>query len=327
VNTVESSELAQAIAILGRGGLVAFPTETVYGLGADARNPAAVRRIFAVKGRPAAHPLIVHIGDASELADVARHLPAVATRLAARFWPGPLTLVVPRGERVPLEVTGGQETVAVRVPQHPLALALLARFGAGIAAPSANRFGAVSPTRAEHVRRDLGGDVELVLDGGACEVGLESTIVDVSRGYARLLRPGGVPVEAIEAELGGPLERDAEVVVRAPGQLASHYATRAQLSVVSSSELESRAATLSASGARIGVLAPTGTPIPRAYAHLLVASDPAGYARALYESLRALDDRGVDAILVVAPAQQGLGLAVADRLCRAAAPRDDASSD
>jgi len=326
LTATEPSLIAEAVAILARGGLVAFPTETVYGLGADARNPAAIQRLFAVKRRPTEHPLIVHIGSLSELSDVARHVPELARRLAARFWPGPLTLILPRGERVPLDVTGGQDTVAVRVPQHPLALALLARFGAGIAAPSANRFGAVSPTRAEHVRRDLGGDVDLVLDGGACEVGLESTIVDVSRGYAQLLRPGGVSVEAIEAELGEPLERDAEIVVRAPGQLASHYATRAELFVVSPAELESRAAPHLARGARLGVLAPAGTAIPEVHARLFVAPDPAGYARALYESLRALDDQGVEVILVVAPSKQGLGLAVADRLSRSAAPRGETSS-
>ena len=183
------------------------------------------------------------------------------------------------------------------------------------------------PEASGQARRDLGGDVDLVLDGGACEVGLESTIIDVSRGRAQLLRPGGVSVEAIEAELGGPLERNAEIVVRAPGQLASHYATRAELFVVSPVELESRAASLLARGARLGVLAPAGTAIPEVHASLFVARDPAGYARVLYESLRALDDQGVDVILVVAPATQGLGLAVADRLSRAAAPRSDTSSD
>lgn len=317
--------LDEAVAILARGGLVAFPTETVYGLGADARNPAAVRRIFAVKQRPAAHPLIVHIAGVSELASVAGQVSERAARLAERFWPGPLTLIVPRGQRVPLEVTGGQETVALRVPQHPLALALLARFGGGIAAPSANRFGAVSPTRADHVRRDLGDEVELVLDGGPCEIGLESTIVDVSRGRARLLRPGGVPVEAIEAELGEPLETSGDDAVRAPGQLPSHYAPRAQLFCVSGAELAPRAALLMAErGGRLGVLAPHGTAVPAGVAaSLLVPADPRGYAHALYDSLRALDDRRLDAILVVAPPEQGLGLAVADRLSRAAAPRGD----
>lgn len=323
----QHAQLAEAVAVLSRGGLVAFPTETVYGLGADARNADAVRRIFAVKRRPSAHPLIVHIGSLSELSSVARQVPALALRLAVRFWPGPLTLIVPRGEGVPLEVTGGQETVAVRVPQHPLALELLHRFGAGVAAPSANRFGAVSPTRAEHVRQDLGDEVDLLLDGGPCEVGLESTIIDVSRGYPQLLRPGGVPVEAIEAELGEAVVRDAEATVRAPGQLASHYATRAELRVVAPGELEARAATLLERGLRVAVLAPAGTAIPRVHESLFVPADPAGYARALYESLRALDDRGVDAILAIAPATHGLGLAVSDRLSRAAAPRGDAPRD
>ncbi|HWA76194.1 MAG TPA: L-threonylcarbamoyladenylate synthase [Polyangiaceae bacterium] len=313
--------IERAVAILARGGLVAFPTETVYGLGAAAGNPQAVRRVFAVKRRPAAHPLIVHISNSSELGRVAREVPPVAERLAARFWPGPLTLILPRGSEVPLEVTGGQETVAVRVPNHPVALALLAEFGAGIAAPSANRFGAVSPTRAEHVRTDLGSDVDLVLDGGPCAVGLESTIVDVSRGAARLLRPGGVAVEALEAELGERLQVAGDSSVRAPGQLESHYATRAKLMLATPAELVARTAALSEAGAKVAVLAPIGTEVPSVATSILVPAHASGYAHLLYESLRELDSRGVDAILVVAPNTEGLGLAVVDRLSRAAAPR------
>jgi L-threonylcarbamoyladenylate synthase len=316
----------EAVARLRNGGLVAFPTETVYGLGADAGNPAAIRRIFQVKGRPTNHPLIVHIGSASELVTVARHVPPAAAHLAARFWPGALTLILPRAERISREVTGGQDTVAVRVPQHPLALQLLKSFAAGVAAPSANRFGAVSPTCAEHVRRDLGADVDLVLDGGPCEIGVESTIVDLSREHAYLLRPGGVPVEAIEDALGSQLLIESQGAVRAPGQLPSHYAPRAALLVLPAAELAPRAAALMASGARVGVLAPEGTRVPRVHASLLVSEQPSGYARALYASLRDLDARGVDAILVVAPSEHGVGRAVIDRLRRAAAPRAESGS-
>ncbi|HYS50590.1 MAG TPA: L-threonylcarbamoyladenylate synthase, partial [Burkholderiales bacterium] len=178
------------MAILRRGGLVAFPTETVYGLGADASNPAAVARIYEVKGRPAGHPVIVHIGDIGQLARWARDIPEAATKLATHFWPGPLTLVLRRAPGVGSQLSGGQDTIGLRVPGHPVALQLLREFGGGIAAPSANRFGRISPTAAEHVRSDLASEVELILDGGACEIGIESTIVDLSRGRPVLLRPG-----------------------------------------------------------------------------------------------------------------------------------------
>jgi L-threonylcarbamoyladenylate synthase len=182
-----SESVARAAAVLRSGGLVAFPTETVYGLGGDARNPRALARIYAVKRRPKAHPLIVHAADAAALEGLALHVPDTAWRLARRFWPGPLTLVLERHPSVPPEVAGGQDTIAIRVPAHPLALELLEAFGGPVAAPSANRFGAVSPTTAAHVRDDLGADVDLVLDGGACEVGLESTIVDLTRSPASVL--------------------------------------------------------------------------------------------------------------------------------------------
>ncbi len=192
----------QAAATLRSGGLVAFPTETVYGLGADASNPAAVARIYAVKGRPSSHPVIVHIGGAVELGRWAREVPAHAVTLAARFWPGPLTLVLRRASSVGDELTGGQDTIGLRVPGHPVALELLREFGGGIAAPSANRFGRISPTTADHVRNDLGTDVDLILDGGACEIGIESTIVDVSRGMPVLLRPGRIGASEIADAIG-----------------------------------------------------------------------------------------------------------------------------
>ena len=195
-----SSDVVAAVAVLRRGGLVAFPTETVYGLGADAANPAAVGRIFAVKGRPRSHPVIVHLAEATAVKAWAADVPPDAWALAEAFWPGPLTLILPRADHVPDAVTGGAATVGLRVPNQPLALELLSAFGSGIAAPSANRFGRVSPTTAAHVRADLGTAVDLVLDGGPCAVGVESTIVDLSRGAPRVLRLGGLSVDALSLQ-------------------------------------------------------------------------------------------------------------------------------
>src|SRR5262245_53809293 len=194
-------DIEHAASILGAGGLVAFPTETVYGLGADAANPEAVAKIFQAKGRPSTHPVIVHLADARQLANWARDIPEAAHRLARAFWPGPLTLVLARARNVSDVVTGGQDTVALRVPSHPVAQRLLGRFGGGIAAPSANRYGRVSATTAEHVRREFGTAVGCVLDGGAARIGIESTIVDLSRGRPALLRPGWITAEEIERAL------------------------------------------------------------------------------------------------------------------------------
>ena len=212
--------------MLRAGGLVAFPTETVYGLGADASNPAAVRRIFEVKGRPATHPLIVHLADAVQLSNWAREVPEHARKLARRFWPGPLTMILRRARGVSDVVTGGQDTVALRVPSHPLALQLLARFGRGIAAPSANRHGRVSATTAEHVRREFGAAVDYVLDGGATQIGIESTIIDCSGAGATLLRPGWITRREIEAALGVSLAAPPADAPRAPGTLAARSGGR-----------------------------------------------------------------------------------------------------
>ncbi|MFT4979378.1 MAG: L-threonylcarbamoyladenylate synthase [Myxococcota bacterium] len=297
-----SEEIQQAAAALRAGRVVAFPTETVYGLGADARNPLAVRQIFALKGRPANHPLIVHLHDAAQAEEWGVMSP-LARDLARTFWPGPLTLIVQRQPGVPDEVTGGQDTVGLRVPAHPLATALLAAFGGGLAAPSANRFGRISPTTAQHIRDEFG-DAVMVLDGGPCTVGVESTIVDLSGEVPALLRPGGLPVEAIEP-LTGPLRRTSSV--RAPGTLASHYAPRAALLI--HADPDAAAARLEAAGQRVAILR---------------AGDDADYARRLYAELRRLDALGVD-VLVAEPARGGGGLALAinDRLARAAAPRQD----
>ena len=314
------TDIGRAVDILSAGGLVAFPTETVYGLGADASREDAVAKIFAVKGRPRAHPLIVHLAPEARLDDWAIDVPDAARALAAAAWPGPLTIILRRGPRVSLATTGGGETVGLRVPAHPLAQALLRAFGGGIAAPSANRFGAVSPTTADHVASDLGDEVGYLLDGGPCDVGVESTIVDFSRDRAVLLRPGGMPREAIEA-ITGPLGAADAAAPAAPGTLASHYAPRAQVVAVA---LEEVPAAVAAATGRIAVLAPAHAfaqwPELRAHAHPL-PDDDAGMARALYAALRDLDAAGVDVVIAALPPAAGLGEAVGDRLLRAAGPR------
>jgi len=327
------ADLARAVAVLEAGGLVAFPTETVYGLGADAASEAAVARIFAAKGRPRGHPLIVHLAEGAELADWAIDIPEVAHRLARAAWPGPLTIILRRGPRVAPATTGGADTVGLRVPAHPLAQALLRRFGGGIAAPSANRFGAVSPTTADHVAGDLGAAVDYLLDGGACEVGVESTIVDLSRGRPVLLRPGGLARELIEPITGPLVEPDAAAPA-APGTLASHYAPRAEVVAVAADEVPAAVAgaraRVAVNGRRmaIAVLAPAAA--FAAWPELAVVAyrlpdDVAGMARGLYAALRDLDAAGIDVVIAALPPAAGLGEAVGDRLRRAAGPRRDPS--
>ena len=310
--------------VLRRGGLVGLPTETVYGLAADAENEVAVRRIFAVKGRPSTHPLIVHLGSPDAVHAWVARLPPEAEALAGAFWPGPLTLVLPRSTRASDTVTGGQGTVAVRVPAHPVAQAVLRAFGGGLAAPSANRFGRVSPTRAEHVVADLGDDVDVVLDGGPARVGVESTIVDLSGPAPVLLRPGGVTREALQQVLGRPLPGRASGKVRAPGMLPSHYAPRAGLVLSTRSEAAQLAEGLLASGRRVAVCSPPGVPTPEGAVYLAAPEDVSALARSLYDLLRAVDAARVDVAVVVVPEEAGLGLAVLDRLRRAAAPRGPA---
>ena len=231
------------------GELVAFPTETVYGLGAHAAYPAALRRVFELKGRPTTHPLIVHIDSQRYLTRWAREVPEAAQQLAERFWPGPLTLVLPRAENVHRLVTGGQDTVAVRVPAHPMAQQLLTAFGGGIAAPSANRYGRVSPTRAEHVREEFGSAVRVILDGGDCKLGLESTIVACLDGKVQLLRPGAVTLSQLERVVGEVLTESSAPAPRVPGSAGAHYAPTTPLTVVPSDELEALVASLTESGA------------------------------------------------------------------------------
>jgi L-threonylcarbamoyladenylate synthase len=301
-----SEEVARAAHMLRTGGLVAFPTETVYGLGADASNANAVRRLYAVKGRPSDHPVIVHVGDAAQLDAIGRDVPAIARELASAFWPGPLTLVVHRRvDAVVDEVTGGRATVAVRVPDHPMALALLQHFDGGVAAPSANRFGKVSPTTAAHVRADIGDDVAVVLDGGPCRVGVESTIVDVTGSAPVLLRLGGVPERELAKVVGAALEHRTTGDIAAPGTLPSHYAPHARLVLTSATDVDARMEELRSRGHRVALL---GAP-----------ADNEEYARVLYARLRDADATGADVIVAVEPDDDGgFGAAVRDRLGRAA---------
>lgn len=321
-----ATDIEQAAGVLRAGGLVALPTETVYGLGANAEDPAAVARIFQVKGRPPSHPLIVHIAAAEQLDDWVAEVPAAARLLAERFWPGPLTLVLRRGQRVPLEATGGLETVAVRVPDHPVALALLSAFGGGVTAPSANLFGSVSPTAADHVRAELGNAVDFVLDGGSCQVGVESTIVDVTGEMPSILRPGGVTREDLEEVLGHPVAVPSTSGVRVPGQHPSHYAPRARVVLVEPEEVVAEAETAREAGHQVGVLLPPSLAGVGVKAHAVVSlpGAPDAYAQGLYGFLRELDQQGCDLIVASLPAEEGLGLAIANRLRRAAGPRTSA---
>ena len=320
--------IERAVALLEAGELVAFPTETVYGLGADAGNPAAVARIFAAKGRPVTHPLIVHFSSFAAARAWASEVPSAAIRLAEAFWPGPLTLVLPKAAHVPASVTGGQPSVALRAPAHPVARALLAAFGRGIAAPSANRYGRISPTRAADVREELGDRVALVLDGGDCEVGLESTIVACLGGRVTLLRPGSISRSQVE-DVVGRVEAPGADAPRAPGSDRAHYAPVTPLATVPADRLAEVTEAALARGERIAVLARTAAFVESDRAEWRrMPEAPAAYGRALYAALRALDAAGADRILVEAVPAGEPWAAVADRLSRAAGAggADDALS-
>jgi L-threonylcarbamoyladenylate synthase len=319
---VDLAAITRAVAVLWKGGLVAVPTETVYGLAADAENEEAVRSIFAAKGRPADHPVIVHVADARGLDAWARDVPEAARRLAAAFWPGPLTLVLRRSERVSDAITGGQDTVGLRCPSHPWAQALLHAFGGALAAPSANSFGRISPTTAEHVRADLGekpdGRVDLILDGGPCPLGIESTIVDLSGPIPTLLRPGSVTREAIEDCLATLVADAGPGSPRASGRLERHYAPRARLEIVPPDRLGSRLAALF--HLRVAVLAPQNVLSAlkaRPALELVAPDDPASYGRELYANLHRLDEAGADLIVIAAPPAGPEWTAIHDRLRRA----------
>jgi len=302
-------DIDTAVAALRRGDCIGLPTETVYGLAADAGNPAAVRKIFALKGRPADHPLIVHLPSVDMLDRYARDIPQAARRLAAHFWPGPLTLILPKQAGVPMEVTGGQDTVGLRVPAHPLARRVLAAFGGGLAAPSANRFGRISPTRASHVRDEFGDALPIVLDGGDCAIGIESTIVAFDGERPRLLRPGSIDAGAIEA-VAGPLIEDGGPQPRASGTLDRHYAPRTPMRLATTAERASAPA--DAVWLARGAL-PAGTD------GIALPADADGYAQGLYAALRELDARGAARILVDPLPHENAWIAVQDRLRRAVA--------
>jgi len=315
----DAARIEDAVRQLRAGRLVAFPTETVYGLGGDAGNPAAVERIFAAKGRPPSHPLIVHVSGLAAARAWIRDLPEAARRLAEAFWPGPLTLVLPKAEHVLPAVTGGQDTVALRSPAHPIARALLAAFGGGIAAPSANRYGRISPTRAADVREELGDEVALILDGGDCEVGLESTIVACLGGRVTLLRPGAVSRSQIADVIGAVSDPDAQAP-RAPGRMRSHYAPRTPLALMPRQALAAEAARGLAAGERIAVMAQSAAPSQSPLlAWRQMPDGAAAYGRALYATLRALDAAGAARILVEAVPEGEAWAAIADRLARASA--------
>lgn len=342
IEAVSPQSLQQAAGLLKAGDLVAFPTETVYGLGADAANPAAVARIFAAKGRPSNHPVIVHVRSKDEAARWAADLPPAAHLLMDRFWPGPLTLILPRAEGVPDAVTGGQDTVGIRCPGHPVAQALLQAFadagGSGaLAAPSANRFGRISPTTAQHVASEFGDQVPLVLDGGACQVGIESTILDLSRGRPVLLRPGHVgaaelqdvlgetvwlpdgraavqPRDVPDAPGGGAASPDTP---RVSGALAAHYAPRTPMTLAAPARLAEEVRAALDKGGRVGVWS---NQMPPAHPDMVwrpAPADATAFAHALYATLRELDAAGLDHIFVQEPSREAAWAAVSDRLGRA----------
>jgi L-threonylcarbamoyladenylate synthase len=325
------SEIEAAVEALRAGDLVAFPTETVYGLGANASNPAAVRKIFAAKGRPANHPLIVHLDSIRYLHRWVRDVPEAAEKLASRFWPGALTLVLPKSASVLNLVTGGQDTVAIRVPAHPMAQQLLTAFGGGLAAPSANRYGHVSPTRADHVRDELGDAVRMVLDGGECTVGIESTIVGCTGGTIQLLRPGSITLSQLRSVVPEIATELAAEAPRVPGSAASHYAPTTPLEIVAGDVLETLAGQYNDRGERVAVLALRLPLKTLQFATWINAGRrPQQFAHDLYAHLRTLDKAGCVRILVQELPDDERWDAVKDRLrkaaARAAAPESESNT-
>ncbi len=328
----ESERILAAAALLEEGKLVAFPTETVYGLGADAENPDAVRAIFAAKGRPADHPLIVHVARNADLQRWAREVPSQAQQLIDAFWPGPLTLILPRASNVPAEVAGGQDSIGLRCPSHPVAQALLAVFKhgqGGIAGPSANRFGHVSPTTAQHVIDEFGtpdvaseSPLACVLDGGQSEVGIESTIIDLSRlstHGAVLLRPGRISAVQIADILGDMPAMPDRAAPRVSGSLDAHYAPSTPLALVATEQMSALMQRLSSRGRRFALMYYTQDAANSAAAvRLPLSADPQAYAHALYATLRTLDMKSCELILVEQPPQDEHWQGVNDRLRRAA---------
>lgn len=326
----DAAEIAAAARLLEQGRLVAFPTETVYGLGADAENPAALAAIYAAKGRPSNHPVIVHVAPQADIGYWASSIPTEAQRLIERFWPGPLTLILKRQDHVPLEVAGGQDSVGLRCPSHPVAQALLREFRqgrSGVAGPSANKFGHVSPTTARHVRDEFGappaGPLGAILEGGQSVVGIESTIVDLSRmdtvGPA-LLRPGHIGIHQIEDLLGRPLRLPDAAAPRVSGSLDAHYAPRTPLALLGAREIDDVLGQLQAAGKSCALIhhswLPLGLDVPAA--SLAIADDAEGFAYGLYAALRSMDQAGVDLIILEAPPREKAWQGINDRLRRAA---------
>jgi L-threonylcarbamoyladenylate synthase len=316
------TEIEEAVEALRTGDLVVFPTETVYGLGANASNPVAVRKIFEVKGRPPDHPVIVHLDDPRYLHRWVSQVPPVAERLADKFWPGPLTLILPKADNVNDIVTGGQDSIGIRVPSHPIAQQLLNAFGGGIAAPSANRYGRLSPTKPEHVRDELGDTVRVILDGGESPIGLESTIVSCLDNQARLLRPGFITRSQLEQVVGALAAGG--IVPRVPGGLALHYAPSTPLEIVASDDLEVRAGEFVARDEKVAVLAmrpPLHT--QRKMTWINAGKKPDTYAHNLYSHLRTLDRIGCERIFVQSLPEDERWAAILDRLQRASGMGDN----
>jgi len=324
----EDPALLQAAAILRRGGLVAFPTETVYGLGANALNPEAVEKIFAAKERPHWDPVIVHVATVAAARALTHTWPPAAERLAAAFWPGPLTMLLPRNSRVPMLCTAGRDKVGLRMPSHPVALALIAAAGVPIAAPSANRFGHTSPTSAAHVLADLDGRIDAILEGGSCAVGLESTVLDPASDPPMIYRPGGITAEQIRIVLGSVAVAERKIAeevppesLESPGLGIRHYAPRARVVLVDDEAELARALALEAGANRVGVLLPSDWSPPQQSVTVLPWANwsySAALAHDLYQQLRALDDLGVAVIICPLPPPEGIGLAIRDRLRKAA---------
>lgn len=318
-----SQSIEHALALLRQGGLVAIPTETVYGLAADASNPEAVQKIYLAKGRPANNPLIIHLPHQDAMQDWAIEIPREAWQLAKHFWPGPLTLILPKHPSVSMNVTGGQETVALRVPNHPLTLELLHRFEGGLAAPSANRYGRISPTTAEHVKEELGDRLDFILDGGPCLIGIESTIVYLCDSQPIILRQGHISSEALSSVLEKPVLMQTpttEQTILVPGSSASHYAPTKPLYLFEKEKLLETAQHFAKENRLMGVLCFGKMPqeFQAHFSKVIIASDePLGYAQTLYTHLRTLDNTPADCLLVEAPPSSEPWLAIRDRLQRA----------
>lgn len=321
-SVVNSKQITQAVTLLKAGKLVAFPTETVYGLGADANNPAAVKKIFAAKGRPADHPLIVHIANSEQLTLWARDIPAIAWELAKQFWPGPLTLILKKADSVLDLITGKQDTVGLRVPSHPVAQALLQQFKDGIAAPSANKFGHISPTQAAHVQQELGNEVDLILEGGASTIGIESTIIDVSGATPRILRPGAILPSQLNKIMPIKISTEqANNVPRVSGMLLSHYAPITPLKIFNKTELQIKIKELLAADKIFSVITHSLKQIDfnKNLFWYAMPADVKNYAHELYATLRAADEKQADTILLEAVPDTEEWLAIWDRLRKAAA--------